>query len=313
MSDWRDRVAVLDQVEFRGCSGGGERLPSRVALLRDLFDLAGLPLEGATVLDCGCGCGTLACVMSAVGARTVHAMDNCPDVLRSLQEYLQEVPPGVAERVVPVFGSATAMPYGSGCFDAVLMIEVASHIIDTDQAFGETLRVLRNGGVLLMSDGNNARNPATRRAAIARWDEREELRPATHFTSYRAQREEWLLAEHSELSAEAARELAGATWGMTFSEVETAYRQFVAAGEVPDRPYVSGTPAVNPAGWYDDRTFDPFELAADLMRVGFSSATAIPYLGRSTRVRRLIDDAFRLLPRSLSMSLARGFRLVAVK
>ena len=62
MSDWRNRAAVLADVDFRGCSGGDERLSSRVALLEDLFGLAERPLGGATLLDCGCGRGTLACV-----------------------------------------------------------------------------------------------------------------------------------------------------------------------------------------------------------------------------------------------------------
>lgn len=53
-----------------------------------------------------------------------------------------------------VCGDATALPFGDGSFDAVTMFDVLEHIPDHHQAIAEVKRVLRPGGVLLVSTPN---------------------------------------------------------------------------------------------------------------------------------------------------------------
>lgn len=57
-------------------------------------------------------------------------------------------------RVQFVCGDATALPFPDCSFDAVTMFDLLEHVPDDRQAIRETLRVLRPGGVLLISTPN---------------------------------------------------------------------------------------------------------------------------------------------------------------
>ena len=70
------------------------------------------------------------------------------------------------------------MPYADGSFDLVLSVEAISHYRDVGAFIGEAARVLRTGGTLLLSDGNNGRNPRIRRATHALWEEFETGKPS---------------------------------------------------------------------------------------------------------------------------------------
>lgn len=50
-----------------------------------------------------------------------------------------------------VFGDAQALPLRTGSIDTVAMLEVIEHIPDPDRALGEVRRVLRPGGLLILS------------------------------------------------------------------------------------------------------------------------------------------------------------------
>jgi len=50
-----------------------------------------------------------------------------------------------------IFATASALPLGDACIDTVLFLEVAEHLAEPDCAFAEIARVIRPGGLLLMS------------------------------------------------------------------------------------------------------------------------------------------------------------------
>jgi SAM-dependent methyltransferase len=58
------------------------------------------------------------------------------------------------ERVSFLCSDATALPFPDGWFDAVTMFDVLEHIPDHESAAREALRVLRPGGVLMVSVPN---------------------------------------------------------------------------------------------------------------------------------------------------------------
>lgn len=62
-------------------------------------------------------------------------------------------------RHVAVFGRGEAMPFPDNTFDTVLMIEVIEHVEGDDQALREIRRVLKPGGVLVMTTPNGATFP----------------------------------------------------------------------------------------------------------------------------------------------------------
>lgn len=57
-------------------------------------------------------------------------------------------------RVRYVTGDATDLPFGNASFDAITMFDLLEHVPDHEAAVDEALRVLRPGGVLLVSSPN---------------------------------------------------------------------------------------------------------------------------------------------------------------
>lgn len=53
-----------------------------------------------------------------------------------------------------VFGDATTLPYPDATFDIVYSNEFVSHVKDIDETLMEKIRVLKNGGILLIMDAN---------------------------------------------------------------------------------------------------------------------------------------------------------------
>lgn len=62
-----------------------------------------------------------------------------------------EAPCNRQERVTFVCGDATALPFEDASFDAVTMFDLIEHVPDDRAAMAEARRVLRPGGVLLVS------------------------------------------------------------------------------------------------------------------------------------------------------------------
>lgn len=93
-------------------------------------------LDGARVLDVGCGTGRLAAALSDQGAETT-GIDPSPEML------------AVARRKLPgatfVEGRAERLPFMRGSFDRIVYSLVV-HLIDRAAAFAEAHRVLAAGG-----------------------------------------------------------------------------------------------------------------------------------------------------------------------
>jgi ubiquinone/menaquinone biosynthesis C-methylase UbiE len=100
-----------------------------------------LPPAPARILDCGCGTGLLTRRMSS--ASTVVGTDHFLPVLR------------VAQRSAPLatFCCATLdrLPFADGSFDAAACLDVLEHVDDPAAVVGELARVIRSGGMLVVS------------------------------------------------------------------------------------------------------------------------------------------------------------------
>lgn len=131
------------------------RLPDGVrpadAGLRSRFLLAHVD-AGQRVLDVGCGDGSFAAQLARAGA-IVTAVDVAEEPLRRARERC----PGLDARLVDATGG---WPLGDGAFDVVWAGEVIEHVADTAAWLSEVRRVLRSGGLLLIS------TPALGRAAL---------------------------------------------------------------------------------------------------------------------------------------------------
>lgn len=104
-----------------------------------------------TVLDLGCGTGTLTMmVKQAVPEAEVHGLDPDDDALAISADKAARM------KVVVRFrkGTATALPFADGVFDRVLSSLMFHHLGSDDKrlAFGEIRRVLAPGGEIHLAD-----------------------------------------------------------------------------------------------------------------------------------------------------------------
>lgn len=95
---------------------------------------------GLEVLDAGCGTGTMLGHLAEFG--TVRGVDADPGAVAFCRERgvdpVQQAP-------------ATALPFADGSFDLVTALDVLEHVGDHERAAGEIARVLRPGGLALVT------------------------------------------------------------------------------------------------------------------------------------------------------------------
>ncbi len=110
------------------------------------IDLLG-PIEGAAIIDVGCGPGIYARDLALRGAR-VTAMDSAPAMLAAASAEADAV--GVSIELAE--GDASALPFPDGAFDAAVLVQVIEYVPDAVGALREIARVLRPGGRVLICD-----------------------------------------------------------------------------------------------------------------------------------------------------------------
>jgi SAM-dependent methyltransferase len=100
-----------------------------------------LPLEGARVLDIGCGIGAYVEKFNAFGANAF-----------GLDIDLDKVTQGRREKglVGLALGLSEALPLAGEAFDGVLLHEVIEHVRDDRATIREAHRVVRSGGIVIV-------------------------------------------------------------------------------------------------------------------------------------------------------------------
>ena len=129
MNDWRTYDDVADTYERVHAA----RLTE---VARDLIELVGLA-DGDRVLDVGTGTGVAAQV-AADGGATVVGIDESIGMLRVADRERPKVPLAAAQ--------AIDLPFGPGCFDAVLGSFVLAHFTKVETALFDIARVLHLDG-----------------------------------------------------------------------------------------------------------------------------------------------------------------------
>jgi len=282
---------------------------------RQLVDLAG-GVAGKMVVDVGSGFGMVSNLLASWGAERVWALELHAPMAQTLARINARYFPEVSRRVLNVRGDASHMPVRSGSADLVLSIEAISHYFDVDGFLDECARVLRPGGHVLVSDGNNGANPKLRAHVVEFWD-RLENGPEGPFGAEvvpepMVKRRERVVREaFPQLAPDRAAEYARLTSGMVRDEIVRAVREHLAGGPAPARPYVHGECPREPEwGYVLEQLFDGRDLAARLERRGFE-ARALPHFGGAANDWVLAANlVLRALP---THRWARAYRVVARK
>lgn len=295
------------------------KLENYIRYLQTLFSQAGATLEGARILDAGCGFGLTALFLNLLGAGEVHGLDCHAGMIRTFETYLSFL--DLPLRTYPRLGDVAAMPYEDAGFDIVLSIEAISHYRDAETFLDEAARVLRPGGHLIIADGNNLRHAPTRRKTREIWTAFE-LGPATEDVhGHRVEkpfvemRREMIRGAFPHLSDEELDMLSRQTAGLWGDEVVHAVRAYVERGEAPGRPWDGETCPLDPVnGYYIERLLDPLELGASIRRRGFRVRVR-PYMGgaRGGLVHRINEMATQPALARLVLPFTPSFRILARK
>jgi ArsR family transcriptional regulator len=111
-----------------------------------LHALLGLLNEEWSVGDLGCGTGLVTATLSPFVKRVI-AVDGSNEMLATARERL-----GDAENVDVRQGELESLPITDAALDAALLIMVLHYVPDVARVLGETARVLKPGGKLLVVD-----------------------------------------------------------------------------------------------------------------------------------------------------------------
>jgi SAM-dependent methyltransferase len=142
-----------EQARIHGESPSASWSDHRVIELE--IDAIGACLEpGDRLLDAGCANGYSSARYAALGARTV-GIDYVPEMVKLADSRRKTLAPDVAERLEFRIGDITSLEFEDGSFDAVVSTRVIINLTvwsDQLQGLRECGRVLRHGGVLLLSE-----------------------------------------------------------------------------------------------------------------------------------------------------------------
>lgn len=101
-------------------------------------------ITGKQFLDAGCGTGWVSAEAAARGAQ-VTSMDMGPELLKEVAK---------KAKTKTVVGSILEMPFADNSFDIVVSTEVIEHVTEPLKAIQEMHRVLKPGGVVVITTPN---------------------------------------------------------------------------------------------------------------------------------------------------------------
>lgn len=291
-----------------------------VRYLEGKLAFAGVDVKGLAVLDAGCGFGLALVLLGILGAREMHGFDLYDNMVNTIRSYEKLLPDHLAKRLKVEQADASKMPYESARFDLVTSIEAISHYLDEDAFLREAHRVLKPGGMLLISDGNNERNPSVRRDTIEIWDAFEQGEVGQHVHGHVIEmpfvkkRERLIREQYPKLADEAVLALARGTSGLTRDQILQHCDTHLATGELPSGVYERGTIPVDPIkGDVIERLFDPYELAKRIERLGFRTRVTGYWGGASGKPHLVAANKALSMMGPLTISTAGEFRIAAQK
>lgn len=273
--------------------------------------------RGKSFLEVGSGHGFTCVLFALLGAHEVHGIELVPSALHVAEQVKQSIDPNLQ-----VFfrqgNAAERLPYPDASFDVVLLVEVISHVVMDDlRAFlREVVRVLKPGGLLYLSDGNNARSWKRRRENYRIW-ERFDQGPPTRggetvhshkiAAPYVDIRREIASKAVPSLSREEAEIIAARTFRFSAAEVKEAALRYAESGDWPASPFRRRHCPIEPVHrMYIEQLIDPLEVRRLLRAAGCDEVFCGP------RRRVPLQPVWTVLP-WFTFLFANGFKIVARK
>jgi ubiquinone/menaquinone biosynthesis C-methylase UbiE len=315
----KNPATPLPQAFYEYCRPLADRksLATYVRHKLDTIHLTGRGIRGSVILDAGCGFGITCLLFSLMGAKESHGVDIMESRLSAFEAFLERL--NLRLPIYPKLQSVSALDYSADLFDIVFSNEAISHYRDLPRFFKEMHRVLKKGGVLVISDANNGANPSLVRESRRIWD-RFEQGPVGSVgrhkieKPYAAMRQEIIQKAFPQLSMGELADLRKGSFGMDQKEILQASQEYMRSGKLPQSFYTGRECPLNPVtGAVIERFFHPLRLAREMSSYGLR-AKAYAYFG-GARGNPFIRITSRLLASfsRLTIHFAPGFKIVAVK
>jgi SAM-dependent methyltransferase len=261
------------------------RLFAREAIWKSYDGLvAALPrgFAGGTAVDIGCKYGHALPVFLFRGASHAVGVDVVDEYLDAGRRILGALYPTL--RFAKSDDGFLPLPPSS--VDFVLVNEVISHVnpMFLENLYGEIGRILKRGGQVLISDGNNIANAECRKALVELYDAWENGPSGrrtdrdTVTTSFLDRRGNIIRARHPGLAEDKQDYLARNTSGLFGPLLDRVIDEYVGSGSLVERPFRPGVCPTNPGpgGEVMERGFYPQQVEMSLASYGIRAHQILP-------------------------------------
>lgn len=150
-SYWLDRAPGYSEVNQEELEGIQKTTWSQLLdeEIRTHFDIVSEHRDRIRILDIGAGPGFLSIILSELGYQVTAA-----DYAETMLEEAKKNAGSLAERICFRIEDAMDLSFADASFDVILSRNLTWNLPDPQKAYGEWLRVLKEGGLLLVFDAN---------------------------------------------------------------------------------------------------------------------------------------------------------------
>lgn len=245
----------------RFADGDWERFKTRLAAFTR-------SLSGAVFVDYGSKFGHLAPLLASQGAAKIYCLDVYAPFLDEGAKFISPLCPVEFRQT-----QSALVDLPSQSVDFILVNEVISHINPEflENFYAETARILKPGGEVLISDGNNLAHLPTRLKLIKHYElcENGPMPNEPDAPCFRDVRAELIREGFPAMDADRVAYLARNTSGLWGDRLTDAVERFLSGGIFVERPYRPGTCPTRPrTGVVEERGFFPEEIERSFARQG---------------------------------------------
>ncbi len=233
--------------------------------------------DSKVVVDYGCKYGHLLPMFLSLGAKEAIGIDVESDYVAPGSALFQ----GMYRNARIIQSEGGYIPIESETVDFVLVNEVISHVNPAflEVVYAEISRILKPGGKVLISDGNNIGYKPCLEALIPLWDAWENGPDGAKTDrdivtkSYLTRRKEIIRSRYPELDAKQVDLLARNTSSLWGAFLIKTIDDYVHSGKLICRPYRQGTCPTNPglSGVMMERGFYPAQVIYSLESYGLDA------------------------------------------